>query len=523
VISPASLAAGALAAAAVLYLLWPEEGRTITGRARAVFFTLLAALVAFSLFGRQEDRMSSASTARAFEAYTRGLIAARSVEASRWTDQWLAGFVSISNDAGVVRRQGKRSASSSRPDPIPKLRRQALRAYAEAIHLAPDSALFRRQYAILLAHYGHRDEALRQFEAIGDRRVPAFRLSSERQLWERLYGPRPPRPAELPALAARLRQLDLGWFEYLVLASVYRRDGLARQADSVAEKAGREAAVLNGALGVLVLGMLGTAVLGLGLVIAVLVRWRKGRLWFEPATLCAGPAPLLEAFVLYLFLFALPAFFPMLGWKLRWLGPHRTVAWTVALLLGSDLLSLAALGYLWARLRALGLSLAEIGLHARKLGGNLFFGLGGYAASLPLVIGAGLLATWLGHRYFPQVAPPFHPIEALTLTAPSRAIRLALLIIAAVGAPILEEIFFRGLLYGALRRRFGVAWGILISAAVFSSLHPQLPLGFLPIFVLGAILAGLYEWRQSLIPGMVLHAMNNGVIWIYLNLLFPPR
>jgi membrane protease YdiL (CAAX protease family) len=67
-----------------------------------------------------------------------------------------------------------------------------------------------------------------------------------------------------------------------------------------------------------------------------------------------------------------------------------------------------------------------------------------------------------------------------------------------------------------------VAWGIVSSAAVFASLRPQLPLGFLPIFVLGAVLAGLYEWRQSLIPGMVLHAANNGVIWIYLNLLFPP-
>jgi membrane protease YdiL (CAAX protease family) len=347
-------------------------------------------------------------------------------------------------------------------------------------------------------------------------------LASEYQLWERLYGPQPPRPAELPALEARLRRLHLGWFEYLVQQSVYRRMGLARQADAAAERAGREAALLNAALVAVMVGILGTAILGLGLLAAVLLRWRRGQLRSTPAALRAGAAPLLEAFVLYLFLTVSPAFLPLIGRAPRWLAPERAAAVTIALLLGSDVLSLLAVAYLWARLRALGLSLAEIGLHAQNLGRNILFGLGGYAAALPLVIGSGLLASWLGHRYFPQVAPPFHPIEALTLSARSSWIRVGLLIVAAVGAPILEETFFRGLLYGALRRRFGVAWGIIASATVFASLHPQLPLGFLPIFVLGGVLAGLYEWRQSLVPGMVLHAVNNGVIWVYLNLLFPP-
>ena len=97
----------------------------------------------------------------------------------------------------------------------------------------------------------------------------------------------------------------------------------------------------------------------------------------------------------------------------------------------------------------------------------------------------------------------------------------------AVGALALPNLLLRsfvtlGLLYGALRRRFGVAAGIFASAAVFSLLHPQLPLGFLPIFVLGASFAVLTEWRQSLVPNMVAHALNNGVVWIALNLLFPP-
>jgi membrane protease YdiL (CAAX protease family) len=139
-----------------------------------------------------------------------------------------------------------------------------------------------------------------------------------------------------------------------------------------------------------------------------------------------------------------------------------------------------------------------------------------------LVIGSAFLVSWLGRRFFPQVPPPFHPFLAVSAAAGSGWIRFALLVVAAVLAPILEEFFFRGLLYGALRRRFGISAGIVASAAVFSLLHPQLPLGFLSIFVLGAVFAGLYEWRQSLIPGMVMHALNNGIIWVYLNLLFSP-
>jgi membrane protease YdiL (CAAX protease family) len=212
----------------------------------------------------------------------------------------------------------------------------------------------------------------------------------------------------------------------------------------------------------------------------------------------------------------------------RWRPAERAAAVTAILQLGLDLLALLALAYLWVRLRSMGpgaerrQGLAEVGLHTREWGRNVLFGLGGYAAALPLVIGSGILASWLGRRFFPDVAPPFHPIQAMTAAAPGGWVRFALLLVVVVGAPVLEEIFFRGLLHGGLRRRFGVATGIVGSATVFSLLHPQLPLGFLPIFVLAAVFAVLYEWRQSLVPGMVMHAVNNGMIWIYLNVLFPP-
>ena len=48
---------------------------------------------------------------------------------------------------------------------------------------------------------------------------------------------------------------------------------------------------------------------------------------------------------------------------------------------------------------------------------------------------------------------------------------------------------------------------------------PQLPLGFVPIAGLGAAFAALYEWRESLIPGMVAHAASNALVFLFLTLI----
>jgi membrane protease YdiL (CAAX protease family) len=86
---------------------------------------------------------------------------------------------------------------------------------------------------------------------------------------------------------------------------------------------------------------------------------------------------------------------------------------------------------------------------------------------------------------------------------------IALLIaLVAFVVPIGEEIYFRGLVYGAFRRALGRHAGVLVSAAFFAAAHVQL-VEFLPIFILGTILAYLYEYTGSLVPGMIAHAVNN--------------
>jgi membrane protease YdiL (CAAX protease family) len=77
-----------------------------------------------------------------------------------------------------------------------------------------------------------------------------------------------------------------------------------------------------------------------------------------------------------------------------------------------------------------------------------------------------------------------------------------------VAAPIVEELVFRGVLYRYLRGGLGVVFAIVLSALVFAVLHVVIP----PLFLMGVVLAALAQRTNSLLPGIVLHATNNGLI-----------
>ena len=78
-----------------------------------------------------------------------------------------------------------------------------------------------------------------------------------------------------------------------------------------------------------------------------------------------------------------------------------------------------------------------------------------------------------------------------------------------VFAPLLEEIVFRGLLYGTLRRRLGWPAAAVLSALVFAAAHGYGVAGFGSVFASGIMWAVAYEKTGSLLPGMTAHAANN--------------
>jgi uncharacterized protein len=82
--------------------------------------------------------------------------------------------------------------------------------------------------------------------------------------------------------------------------------------------------------------------------------------------------------------------------------------------------------------------------------------------------------------------------------------------VGAIIAPIVEEMLFRGLLYQWLRTHTGALAAILLSGAIFSAVHVY-PVVLLPLFVVGVVLAAVFEWTQSLWITIVLHFFQNAM------------
>lgn len=91
---------------------------------------------------------------------------------------------------------------------------------------------------------------------------------------------------------------------------------------------------------------------------------------------------------------------------------------------------------------------------------------------------------------------------------------IAAALLVTVVAPIAEEFFFRGYVFGALRNWKGAWVGAVMVGVIFGAIHlgsaPD-PL-YLPILgVFGFLLCALYIKTRSLYPCIVLHAINNSV------------
>ena len=82
-------------------------------------------------------------------------------------------------------------------------------------------------------------------------------------------------------------------------------------------------------------------------------------------------------------------------------------------------------------------------------------------------------------------------------------------LLALIGAPIVEEIAFRGMLFGSLTKsHFTPLMASLISSGVFALFHFE-PKRFLVLFVVGAVLGEARRRSGSTLASVVAHAINN--------------
>lgn len=84
-------------------------------------------------------------------------------------------------------------------------------------------------------------------------------------------------------------------------------------------------------------------------------------------------------------------------------------------------------------------------------------------------------------------------------------------------APIVEEVFFRGYLYGKLRRAVPVWLAIVVTSAVFAAFHGQWNVA-VDTFALSVVLCSLREITGSIWAGILLHMLKNAIAFYVLFL-----
>lgn len=149
---------------------------------------------------------------------------------------------------------------------------------------------------------------------------------------------------------------------------------------------------------------------------------------------------------------------------------------------------------------------------------------GRLAAAVVAVVAAGLLGEWVMGRIAAPLNLSSHWTEWFDTDLvwspfPVVAVSLAEYVLF---APVFEELAFRGLLFGVLRRRFQWAPAAVMSAAIFAFAHGYGLMGFMSVFWSGVLWAWIYEKTGSLLPGMIAHATNNLLVCLSVIALLRP-
>ncbi len=131
-----------------------------------------------------------------------------------------------------------------------------------------------------------------------------------------------------------------------------------------------------------------------------------------------------------------------------------------------------------------------------------------YLATVPAIVGAGLLSTWL----WGVLGFEARQQDVLRLVLDLAGLeRVTFLVLAVLVIPLLEELFFRAFLQPLLVQNLGDRGGVAVTAVLFAAVHGNL-FAFLPIFVLALAMGMVMLRTQRLVACYVVHALHNGLM-----------
>ncbi|MEN3940499.1 type II CAAX endopeptidase family protein [Prosthecobacter sp. SYSU 5D2] len=129
---------------------------------------------------------------------------------------------------------------------------------------------------------------------------------------------------------------------------------------------------------------------------------------------------------------------------------------------------------------------------------------------------SSVVTLWL-EGFWPDLAQQ-ESVEAFRKSTDPLA-KTLLVIAAAIVAPIVEEVIFRGFIYGVIKRFTDGYFAALCSALLFAVVHFHIG-SMIPLAILALVFCAAYERTGSLAVPILMHAVFNGTS-IALMLFFP--
>ena len=127
-----------------------------------------------------------------------------------------------------------------------------------------------------------------------------------------------------------------------------------------------------------------------------------------------------------------------------------------------------------------------------------------YFNIIVLGIGVTILLLFLSGILM-RLIPGYSEVSNQLSTARESIIQL---IITIVLIPICEEIFYRGIIFGYLRKNFNIVLAILFQSLIFGLMHLNLVQGIYT-FILGIVLALVYIYTDSILGNITIHIIFN--------------
>lgn len=146
-------------------------------------------------------------------------------------------------------------------------------------------------------------------------------------------------------------------------------------------------------------------------------------------------------------------------------------------------------------------NLRDLGLRYYNIAKTIWYSF----LSLLAIIMVSILYNLLMKNFIGIESPPTTIQKLISNRSISNNI---LLVVVTVIAPFSEEVFFRGFLYSAFKKSWGVNTALFLSSFLFAIVHLEL-YSFIPLIIIGWLLAYLFEKTKSLMPAIFLHGVYN--------------